>query len=213
MSATITWTVATTAIATPTRPRTRTGRRRRYGRRGRRWRKTRPAQRSTRAMPPTRARAATCDGCATGSPTRSERAALRPGRGRPSTPATTPTRPVSDMRTANEADYRGHLEHLHGEDQTTAVCDVRRAGDRRDHRRAAHAGDEKLQREGMQMGVGVDGGYELVPGLPKAGVEPIGLAAIERLTKHAAAGVSAGRLQRVRFGLVGRAVVEDQHLD
>ena len=114
---------------------------------------------------------------------------------------------------ADEADDRGRLQYLHREQQAAAVGDVRRAGDGGHHRRAVHAGDEQLERLGVDVRVGVDDGDEPVPRLHEAGVEPVGLAAVDRVADHAAALVRAGRLERRRFGAIGRAVVEDEHLE
>jgi uncharacterized membrane protein HdeD (DUF308 family) len=44
-------------------------------------------------------------------------------------------------------------------------------------------------------------------------VEPVGLAAVDWIADHAAAPISAGRLLCCRLGAVGRAVIENQHLE
>ena len=114
---------------------------------------------------------------------------------------------------ADQADDRRRLEHLHREQQPAAVGDVRRAGDGGDQRRAAHAGDEQLERLGMHVRVGVDDGDELVPRLAEAEVQPLGLAAVDRVADHPAARIPAGRLARGRLRVVGGPVVEDEHLE
>ena len=67
--------------------------------------------------------------------------------------------PSQRLGAANEADYRGRLQHLHARRiRRPRLVTCGRAGDGRHHRRAAHARDEQLERLGMQVRVGVDRG-------------------------------------------------------
>ena len=111
------------------------------------------------------------------------------GRRRPS-----PTRPVSDwvrrIRPMTEAASsicmasrsRPRLVTC-GAPATAAI-----SGDGTGGRRAASA-------LGMQVRVGIDHADELVPGLAKAGVEPVGLAAVDRVADRPAARIAPGRLR------------------
>ena len=47
----------------------------------------------------------------------------------------------------------------------------------------------------------------------EADVEPVGLAAVDRVADHPAARVAGRRLERRGLGGVGGAVVEDEHLE
>ena len=65
----------------------------------------------------------------------------------------------------------------------------------------------------MQVRVGVDHGDQFVPGLAETDVEPVGLAAVDRVADDPAPPVCTGRLLRGRLGVVGGAIVEDEHLE
>jgi hypothetical protein len=110
-------------------------------------------------------------------------------------------------------DDRRRLQHLHRGEKTASVGDVRRPGDRGEERRPRHAGDQQLDRCRMHVRVGVGDGDELVACLAQAGVEPVGLAAIDRVADHPAARVACARLERYGLGGVGGALVEDEDLE
>ena len=110
---------------------------------------------------------------------------------------------------ANQADDRRRLQDLHRKKETAAVGDVRCSGDRGEKRRSAHPSDQHLERLGMHVRVGVRDRDEFVARLSEADVQPVGLAAIDRVADHAAARVSRACLERGGFGAVGGAVVED----
>ena len=65
----------------------------------------------------------------------------------------------------------------------------------------------------MHVRVGVGDRDELVARLAEADVQPVGLAAIDRVADHPAARVACACLERGGLGGVGRAVVEDEHLE
>ena len=114
---------------------------------------------------------------------------------------------------ANQTDDRRRLQHLHSEEKSAAVRHVRRPGDSGQERRARDASDQQLERLGMHVRVGVGDCDELVARLAEAGVQLLGLAAIDRVADHPAARVACACLERCGFGGVGGAVVEDDHLE
>ena len=65
----------------------------------------------------------------------------------------------------------------------------------------------------MHVGVGVGDDHQLVPGARESDVELLGLAAVDGVAQHAEASVAGRRLDRRRLGVVGGAVIEDQHLE
>ena len=73
--------------------------------------------------------------------------------------------------------------------------------------------DQLLQGLGVDVRVGVGDGDELVARLPEAHVEAVCLAAVHGVADDAATLVAGCRRERGRLGAVGRAVVEDEHLE
>ena len=65
----------------------------------------------------------------------------------------------------------------------------------------------------MHVCVGVGDHDQLVTRLREAGVQLLSLAAVDGVSDHAAARVARGCLQRGGLGRVGRAVVENEHLE
>ncbi len=117
------------------------------------------------------------------------------------------------LAAADQTDDRRRFQHLQRSQKAAAVGDVRRSRDRCDEGRAADACHEQLDGQGMHVCVGVGDHDQLVPRLREAGVQLLGLAAVDGVADHAAAGVARGCLQRGGLGRVGRAVVENEHLE
>ena len=65
----------------------------------------------------------------------------------------------------------------------------------------------------MHVRVGVGDDHEPMPGARESNVELLGLAAVDGVAQHAEASVAGRRLDRRRLGVVGGAVIEDQHLE
>ena len=140
-------------------------------------------------------------------------ARTRSRRKRPRTPATTPTRPATDwVRRIRPMIDAASSTCIAGSRRPRLVtcgapATAARSGDR--HMRATSS----LSACGMHVSVGIGDCDELVARLAEAGVQPVGLAAVDRVADHPAAQVTCACLERCGLGGVGRAVVEDDHLE
>ncbi len=65
----------------------------------------------------------------------------------------------------------------------------------------------------MHVGVGIGDRNQLVARMRESDVQLLGLAAVDRVSDHPAAPVAGSCLERCGLCGVGRAVVEDEHLE
>ena len=113
----------------------------------------------------------------------------------------------------DQPDDRRGFENLHRAEQPIAIGDMRRARHRRQHRRGLDPRHEKPDGVRVHVRVGVGDHHQLMPGALEPGVELLGLATVDGVTQHAQASIAARRLDRRRLGVVGGAVIEDEHLE
>ena len=90
----------------------------------------------------------------------------------------------------DQADDRRSFEHLHRADQTIGIGDMGAAGHGRQHRRGLDPRHEIPDCVGVHVSVGVSDDHQPMPGPRESDVELLGLAAVDRVTQHAAASVS-----------------------
>ena len=79
-------------------------------------------------------------------------------------------------RATDQADDRGDLDDLHRAEEVLPVGDVGGPGHRRDAFRLAEPRHEELDRQRMDVGVGICDQDQAVLGAPDAAIEPLGLA-------------------------------------
>ena len=121
--------------------------------------------------------------------------------------------PDQPVGAADQPDDRGGLERLDRGEQPPAVGHVRRAGDGGDPRRALDPRDEQLQRQRVEVRVGVGDDDELVPRPLEAAIELLRLAPVDLVADHLEPRIALAGRRGDGGGRVGGAVVEDDQLE